>query len=366
VHWPRGFTSSGQIRRQYGHIIDMVPTVLDALGIDPPTVIKGVTQSPLHGVSFKHTFDDPDARSKHHTQYYEMMGHRAIDHQGWRAVCPWPGPSFSEAGKGFGEPISAQTLADLDANHWELYHTAEDPAENHDLAAGNRDRLIELVSLWYAEAGRYNVLPIDGSGLLRLAGQKPQVAEDRPTYSYRPNTQAVPFFAAPRLLNRSHSITAEVDVPERGAEGVLICQGSAVGGWTLYLQSGRLYYAHNWVRREIFRVSSPEMVETGRHTLRFEFEPTGQPDLATGKGAPGRAQLYVDGKLVAQADLPHTTLFFFNPGNLTCGVSGGSPVVPDYTAPFAFTGTLHKVTVDLSGELIKDGDAELRRAMARQ
>jgi arylsulfatase len=192
------------------------------------------------------------------------------------------------------------------------------------------------------------------------------VAEDRLTYTYRPNTQAVPFFAAPRLLNRPHSITAEVDIPEQGAEGVLVCQGSAVGGWTLYLQAGRLHYAHNWVRRQTFRVGSSGIVPTGRHELRFEFEPTGPPDLATGKGTPGRAQLYVDRTLVAEADLPHTTLFFFNPGALTCGVSGGSPVIPDYQPPFAFTGTVDKVIIDLSGELIKDDDAELRMAMARQ
>jgi arylsulfatase len=366
VHWPQGFTSRGQIRTQYGHIIDIVPTVLDALDIEPPPVIKGVTQSPLHGVSFKHTFDNPEAATNHHTQYFEMMGHRAIDHDGWRAVCPWPGPSFAEAGKGFGEPISAQTLADLDANHWEVYHIAQDPAENHDLAAGNRDKLIELVSLWYAQAGKYDVLPIDGSGLLRLAAEKPQVAEDRPTYVYRPNSQAVPFFAAPRVLNRPHSVTAAVDIPEEGAEGVLICQGSAVGGWTLYVQDGRLHYAHNWVRRHIFRVQSAEQVPTGRRELRFEFEPTGSPDLPNGKGSPGRAQLYIDGLLVGETDLPYTTLFFFNPGSLTCGRSGGSPVTPDYKAPFAFTGMLHKVTVDLSGELIKDSDAEMRMAMARQ
>jgi arylsulfatase len=343
-----------------------VPTVLDALGIEPPSVIKGVTQSALHGMSLKHTFDDAGAPSSHHTQYFEMMGHRAIDHDGWRAVCPWPGPSFKEAGKGFGEPIPAPVLADLDANHWELYHVAEDIAENHNVAAENRDKLIEMVSLWYAEAGRYNVLPIDGSGLMRLAAEKPQVAEDRQRYTFRPHTQPVPFAAAPRVLNRAHSVTAEVEIPSTGAEGVLICQGTAVGGWTLYLQDGRLHYAHNWVRREIFRVASREAVAAGQRELRFEFEPTGQPDLPNGIGAPGRAQLYVDRELVGQTDLPYTTLFFFNPGSLTCGASGGSPVTPDYKSPFVFTGKLYKVTIDLSGELIHDHEAEMRMVMARQ
>jgi arylsulfatase A-like enzyme len=130
----------------HAHIIDMVPTVLDVLGIEPPATIRGVPQSPLHGTSFARTFDDPAAASGRTTQYFEMMGHRSIYHDGWRAVCPWPGPSFTEAGKGFGEPISAEKLSQLDAEGWELYHVAEDPAENHNLAAEHRDRLIALIA----------------------------------------------------------------------------------------------------------------------------------------------------------------------------------------------------------------------------
>ncbi len=365
VHWPKGLSSHGEIRDQYAHLIDMVPTVLEILDIEAPTSIKGVTQAPIQGVSFAHTFDDDAAATAHHTQYFEMMGHRAIDHEGWRAVCPWPGPSFAEAGRGFGDPISAETLSDLDANHWELYHVAQDMAENHDLAAERRDKLIEMVSLWYAEAGKYDVLPIDGSGVQRLASPKPQVAEERNSYVFRPGTQTVPFLAGPRILNRPHSITAKADVPEAG-EGVLLCQGSAVGGWSFYMQEGRLHYVHNYVRREMFSVSSADPVVAGPHELRFEFEPTGEPDPPNGRGTPGHAQLYVDGELVGQSDFPYTTLFLFNPGSLSCGVSGGSAVTPDYAAPFAFTGTLEAVTVDLSGELIKDSESEMRLAMARQ
>ena len=164
VSWPKGIKASGEVREQYAHIIDMVPTVLDVLGIEPPATIRGVPQSPLHGVSFAHTFDDAAADSRRTTQYFEMMGHRSIYHDGWRAVCPWPGPSFAEAGKGFGEPISAEKLAELDAQGWELYHVAEDPAENHNLAAEHRDRLIALIATWYVEAGKYDVMPVDGSG----------------------------------------------------------------------------------------------------------------------------------------------------------------------------------------------------------
>ena len=174
VHWPRGIKAKGEIRTQYAHAIDMVPTVLECLGIEPPTVIKGVTQSPIEGVSFAHTFDDANAPTKHHTQYFEMMGHRSLYHDGWRAVCPWPGPSFTEAGKPFGEPISADTLTELDAKGWELYHVEKDWAENYNVAAENRPKLIEMIATWYAEAGKYNVLPIDGRGVLRFADERPE------------------------------------------------------------------------------------------------------------------------------------------------------------------------------------------------
>ena len=366
VSWPARITAKGQVREQYAHIIDMVPTLLDLLGVEPPATIRGVTQAPLHGVSFAHTLDDAAAATRHHTQYFEMLGHRAIDHDGWRAVCPWPGPSFAEAGVGFGQPISADKLSELDATGWELYHVVEDPAENHNLAAEHRDRLIALIGTWYAEAGKYEVLPIDGSGLARMIAEKPLAAPLREHYTYRPNTQSVPFFAAPRVLNRPHSITATVDIPDSGAEGVLLCQGTAAGGYSLFIKDRRLHYVHNYVGRSLHRVSSPEPLPAGARELRFEFEPTGQPDLPNGRGAPGRLQLYVDGALVANADAPVTCPFVLNPGALSCGANPGSPVTPDYTSPFKFTGTLHTVTVDVSGELINDPEAELRAHMARQ
>jgi arylsulfatase A-like enzyme len=366
VHWPKGIESRGEVRSQYGHIIDMVPTVLDLLAIDPPAAIRGVPQSPMHGVSLAYSFDDAAASSHHRTQYYEMFGHRAIDHDGWRAVCPWPGPSFAEAGKPFGTPISAETLGDLDAKHWELYHVSEDPSENHNLADTHRDKLIEMIAMWYVEAGRYEVLPIDGSALERLMTERPQIAESRTSYTYRPGTQTVPFYGAPRLLNRPHSFTADVEIEDGDVEGVLLCQGSAVGGWSFYVKGGRLHYVHNYVRRGIYSVSSSEALPPGRHELRFEFEPTGEPDLANGRGAPGRAQLYIDSHLVAENDLPFTTPVILNPGGLTCGADPGSPVSRDYKAPFRFTGKLHSVTVDISGELITDTESEMRAVMGRQ
>ena len=168
----------------------------------------------------------------------------------------------------------------------------------------------------------------------------------------------MPFFAGARVLNRPHSITAEVEIPEQGAEGVLLAQGTSAGGFTLYVKDRRLNYAHNWVGREQLELTSDAEVTAGRHKLRYEFEPQGPPDPAKGHGAPGRFQLYIDDELVGTRDVPYTTLVAFNPGAITCGADPGSTVSDDYKPPFRFTGTLHKVTVDLSGELISDPEAE--------
>ena len=345
----------------------MVPTILDALGIEPPASIKGVTQSPIEGVSFAHTFDDVNAATKHHTQYFEMMGHRSLYHDDWRAVCPWPGTSFSEAGMPFGTPISAEKLTELDANNWELYHVAEDFAENHNVAADNRAKLIEMIATWYVEAGKYNVLPVDGRGVLRFAEDRPQIAINRTSYTYYPGTQSVPSNAAAKVLNRPHSITADVEIPAGGAEGVLLVHGGNDSGYSFYMKGNKLHWVHNYVAKEFYHVESVETVPEGRHKLRFEFEVTGQPDIAKGKGAPGRAQLYIDGKLVGQADVPVTTPLALG---LTSGVRSGSapgaPVTPDYEPPFEFTGTIYSVTVDVSGDLIQDTEAEMRQIMARQ
>ena len=166
VSWPAGIKARGENRTQYAHAIDMVPTVLDILGVEPPTAIRGVAQAPIEGVSFAHSFDNADATSNHHTQYFEMFGCRAVDHEGWRAVCGFPGPSYAEGaekGRNFGDEITPEILDDLDANGWELYHVAEDPAECNNLAAEHPEKLAAMVARWYVEAGKYQVLPLDGS-----------------------------------------------------------------------------------------------------------------------------------------------------------------------------------------------------------
>lgn len=367
VHWPKGIAAKGELRTQYGHAIDMVPTVLEAIGIEAPASIKGVTQSPIEGVSLAHSFDNAGAVSLHKTQYFEMFGHRSIYHDGWRAVCPWPGASFAESGKFFGAPIDRDKLIELDATGWELYHVAEDFAENHDVAAKNRAKLIEMIAMWYVEAGKYKVLPIDSRGTLRFAAERPKIAVDRTSSVFYPGTQGVPSNATASILNRPHSITADVEIPEGGAEGVLLSQGGSDGGWSFYIQDGKLRYSYNYVGRNLYHVVSVEEVPKGRHQLRFEFEVTGTPDIANGKGAPGNGQLYCDGRLVAQGSIELTNpLTIGLLSSIVCGADTGAPVTSGYKPPFAFTGAIHSVTVDVSGELIRDTEAEVRMILARQ
>jgi len=370
VSWPKGIQARGEVRTQYAHAIDMVPTVLDVLDIEPPESIRGVAQSALEGVSFASSFDDPSVPTDHPTQYFEMFGHRAIDHDGWRAVCPWPGPDFTTAatkGRAFGSPITPEVLDELETEGWELYHITDDPAESHDVAAEHPQRLHELVRLWWVEAGKYKVLPIDGDVRSRLVVDRPQTSRPRTRFTYYPGLAAIPQPAAPKTNNRPHSIEADVTIPDGGAEGVLIAQGGAAGGFALYVKDGKLHYALNYVAREFFTVDSAEALPSGRHSLRFEFEPTDKPDIAAGKGSPGRFQLYVDGTLVGNTDVPYTTPIFYELEGLSCGYDFGAPVLADvYASPFTFTGTIHEVVIDVGGELIEDHEAAYQRLMAQQ
>ena len=344
----------------------MVPTVLEALGVDAPPTIAGVTQSPIEGVSFAHTFDDAAAPTRHLTQYFEMLGHRSIYHDGWRAVCPWPGPSFAESTHKFGDAITSDMLSELDAGGWELYHVAEDVAETANLAAAERSRLIAMITLWYNEAGKYNVLPIDSRGVVRIADERPQIAPSRNRYMLYPGTQSISAAAAPKILNRPYSINSEVELTA-GSSGVLLSMGGNDGGITLYVNDGLLCYAHNYVAKDIFTIRSDEAVPTGRHVLSVEFAPTGQPDIKNGKGTPGTVTLFVDGTEVGRGEFPVTTpIRLAQGGAMLVGADTGSSVTPDYEPPFRFHGKIHRVIVDVSGQHVEDCEAQMKIALAKQ
>lgn len=223
-----------------------------------------------------------------------------------------------------------------------------------------------MITRWYTEAGKYQVLPLDATFTQRFAAERPQLTKERKCYTYYPDLSEVPIGNTPPVFNRPHSIEAKVRIPAGGAEGVLLAHGGIAGGYSLFVKDRRLHYVHNYCGLEELSVSSNDEVSEGEVTLRYEFEPTGQPDVRHGKGAPGHARLYIDGSLVGNADFHLTTPITFGIEGLSCGYDFGEGVSRRYRAPFPFTGTIHSVTVDLSGDLIRDTEADMRVLLARQ
>ena len=348
VHWPKGIKAKGEIRNQYAHAIDMVPTVLESLGIEAPTEIRGVTQSPIEGVSFAHTFDDAAAPTNHHTQYFEMFAHRSIYHDGWRAVCPFPGTSFAEAGVSFGMlELTEDKLRELDATGWELYNVEVDPAETNNLAEQERAKLIEMIALWYTEAGKYNVLPLDSRGTMRFADERPQIAAERDTYVYFPRTQAVPENVAAKVLNRAHTITVDAEMQGRRRR----CAGLPWQQcrWLRPLRAGRNCTTCTTMSARRSSGCRPTPVPPGKHALRYEFEPTGPPDLKRqgNTGPPGSSSTGTGRRRRIPGDDPAGA----GPGQrLRRRPEPGSSVSMMYASPFPFTGKITKVTVDVSGK----------------
>ena len=296
-----------------------------------------------------------------------MFGHRSIYHDGWRAVCPWPGASFIESGREFGDVITYDMLTELDAHGWELYYVAEDVAETNNLAGQEHARLIEMIGMWYAEAGKYNVFPIDSRGTARIAEERPSIALERNRYVLYPNTQAVPAGAAPKILNRPYSFNAEVVIPEGGAEGALLSMGGNDGGVCFYVQEGKLCYVHNYVAKERYYVKSDEKVPEGHHFLTVEFEPTGPADIDNGKGVPGKVTLLVDGQEIGRGEFPVTSPLRLGQGaQMLVGADAGAPVSPESDPPFAFTGEIKRIVVDVSGESVVDHRLAMRVALRKQ
>jgi len=345
VHWPRGISTRGAMRRQYVHAIDVLPTVLDVLGIEPPAVIAGVEQRAIEGTSFAHTFEAADAASRRDTQYYEMFGCRAIYHRGWKAVTYHP----------LQDPRQS-----FERDRWELYDIERDLSECHDLAAEHPEKLQELIALWWSEAERYQALPLDNRALSELVFDRPPSIPPRTRYVYHAGMSMVPEAVAVNVRNRSHLISAEVDVADERAEGVLLAQGSILGGWSFFVSHGALHYVHNFVGMEEHRVSSGLVLTPGSHTLAFRFTRTGEH---CGTGA-----LLVDGAVVGEAEIPRftPTRFSLTGAGLTCGHSGPLPVTDDYQAPFRFTGRLHRIVVDVEGSPHLDPEDEARFAITTQ
>lgn len=366
VHWPCGFKVRDEARHQYVHAIDLMPTVLEALRIRPPQLIRGVAQAPIEGVSFVYSFEQAVAESRHRTQYFEMLGHRSIYHDGWKAVCPVPAPSYSEAPPE-GLIITEETLRQLDAEGWELYNVAENPTETENLAEARRDKLLEMIALWYVEAGKYQVLPLDNRVVERMTALRPLQAGDSEQHVYYPGTGQVPTEAAANVLNRPHRITAKVDIPPGGAEGVLLSHGGNTGGYSLFVKNRKLHYVHNYVGAQEIHFESAEPVPEGEVELTFDFEPSAEPDIAQGRGAPGTGKLYIDRKQVAEREIPVTVpLTFSLSEGLSCGRDAGAPVTDAYQSPFEFNGQIKEVEVEVGGLVWQDKAARTREVLARE
>jgi arylsulfatase len=344
--WPAGVRTSGELRRQYVHVVDVTPTVLDLLELEPPDTVGGVAQRPLEGISFAHCLNDGSAESRHHTQYYEMFGCRAVYHRGWKAV------TF--------HPIQ-DTRIGFDDDRWELYHIDDDASECHDLAEQEPEKLKELVDVWWTEAERHQVLPLDNRPFSEFVFDKPRLVPERHRYVYRPGAAAVPEMAAVNVRNRDHLVRADVELPEGATvSGVILAQGSGLGGWALYMSEGRLAYAHNYVSLEEHHINADAVIAAGRHELAFRFRRTADH---TGVG-----QLLVDGAVVGEGTIPRFTpmRFSLTGAGLTCGYGDGLPVTRRYSGTFAFTGTIHRVVVEVDGEGFVDPEADSAFAIARQ
>ena len=350
VSWP-GHVAAGAIRHQFTHAVDVAATVLELVGVDPPAVIDHVPQTALDGVSFGYLLgpDGAAEAERHQTQYFEMFGSRAIYHRGWKAVAFHPvGPLYDDG---------LDPNAPFDDDRWELYHVADDLSETVDLAEAEPDRLRAMVDLWWAEAERNQVLPLDNRVLWTLTHPKPD--RRRPSGRYFPGGAQVPEPVAVNVRNRSHALVVEVDVGER-PEGVLLALGSALGGWSLHVVDGTVRYVHNLYGKTRHVVTADRPLGPGRHTVRFDF--------VKDDGLGGTATIRYDDQVVADGVVDRFTPSGFNGAGvgLTCGYEWGPAVGEGYVAPFRFTDTIVRATVEATGPVVRDPLAELAAILAEQ
>jgi arylsulfatase len=338
ISWPGHINDPGGIRTQFHHLIDITPTILEATRIPAPVMFSGVAQKPLEGVSMAYTFDKANAKapSKRETQYFEMFGNRAIYHDGWIAATPPPQPPWLMG--------TAKMPEVVNGYKWELYNLNEDYSENNDLAAKNPDKLRNMQELFLMEAQKYQVFPLDNSILQRVTTARPSATAGRTEFTYSGEMSGIPDSGAPSLLDKSYSLTAEVEVPAGGGEGMINTLGGRFGGYGLYLLKGKPVFAYNLLAVEHFRWEGTESLTPGKHTIMFDFKYDG-----LGFGMGGTGALSVDGKEVARKTIPHTSPFLMTiDETFDVGVDTRTGVDDnDYQLPFRFTGTINKLTIKL-------------------
>ena len=357
VHWPGSIQAKGEIRSQFHHVIDVAPTILEAAGLPHPLFVNGVQQQPIQGVSMLYSFNDAKAAERRETQYFEMFGNRGIYHKGWTAVTKHKTPWLL---------VGEKTPA-FDDDVWELYDTNTDWTQANDLSKKMPDKLHELQRLWLIEAARYNVLPLDD----RIAERLSPDTAGRPIL-IKGNSQLL-FRGMGRLSensvlnikNKSHSVTALIDVPESGAEGVIVSQGGNIGGWSFYATGGKLKYCYNFLGIQHFFIESATTLPAGTHEVRMEFAYDGG-----GLGKGGKVSLFVDKMQVGEGTVAATAPIILS-GEETCDVGAdyGGAVSPDYgPRGNAFNGEVRGVAIDIAEAAGQDviPEERVRVAMARQ
>ena len=346
VRWPGRIKARGELRSQWHHVIDIAPTILEAAGLPEPKRVDGIEQTPIEGVSFLYTFNDARAKDRHLVQYFEIAGNRGIYHDGWLA------------GTVHKAVWEAAPRASLEKDRWELYNTRTDFSLAYDLAAKHPDKLKEMQDLFMTEAVKYRVLPIDDRIQERMnaaVAGRPDLMGDRTSLTVYEGMRGMSENVFINVKNRSHSITAEVQVPRDGVRGVVLAQGGRFGGWSLYVRDGKPAFTYNWLGLKRYTVASPKSLPSGKATIRYEFVYDGN-----GFGKGGSATLTVNGEKVAEGRIEGTHAFIFSPDEgADVGLDGETPVVEDYgvPAPHRFTGKIDKVTVDVK-EMEKADKAE--------
>ena len=347
IAWPDRIKDRGAIRTQFHHVIDIVPTILEAAKIPQPTEVNGVKQKPIEGVSMKYSFDSTNAEGTRHVQYFEMLGNRALYKDGWIAAVrhgrlPWTVGTY-----------------DFDKDKWELYDLAQDFSEGNDLAAKYPAKLKELQDSFWVEAEKYQVLPLDD----RLAERfdptlRPSLIEGRSKFTYYPGTVRVPYSSAAQITNRSHTITAYVDVPPGGAEGVLVAEGGTSGGYVLYVKDGRPTYEYNYATQTRYKVAGSEALAPGPNVVRMEFHYDGG-----GLGKGGTVVLFVNDRKVGEGRIEKSAWSRFTIEDFDIGEDTGSPVSADYASPNRYTGALKKVEIVTQPPNLSAADQEILRSM---
>jgi arylsulfatase A-like enzyme len=353
ISWPGHIKDVGGIRSQFHHMIDIVPTILEATGVNEPSTVDGIAQRPIEGVSMAYTFDKANANapSKRETQYFEMFANRAIYHQGWVAATTPPAPPWE---------MGTTKLPEINEYKWELYNITEDFSEYNDLAATNPAKLKELQALFLAEAGKYNVLPLDNSVLPRAITPRPSATAGRTLFTYEGENAGIPVGNAPSILNKDYTITAEVTIPKGGAEGMIATMGGTFGGYGLYLLKGKPVFVYNLLNLKRTRweggVGGADLMGSslapGKHTIVFDFK-LESPGL--GKG--GTGVLSVDGKELSRQTMEHSIPFLMSiDETFDIGCDTRTPVDDSYELPFHFTGKIDRLTYKLGPEQLMEAD----------